>query len=196
MTQKLWTEFNLMEYEKIWFEKLETMKSDELRSIIDHHPIINQSTNFKYNTIGKFIAVLMGYNSERQELAADVIDKYWTKLSKSSLLGDLLLHAPFKYFKHYYNKARMKPEQMEWFMATLIQADTKDAKWVLNQKKTTKLFTHDNLEYLNTVLNDSRIKPNFEVVNLVASKEEVGKIVIEYGFYNLLPQEAKDLFLF
>ena len=84
-------------------EKLETINPGALRLMIDHNSVMNQSADFKYSTVGKFITVLMGYNTERQSLAEEVITKYWTKLDKPSLLGDLLHHAPFEIFKKYFS---------------------------------------------------------------------------------------------
>lgn len=77
-----------------------------------------------------------GYNTERQSLAEEVITKYWTKLDKPSLLGDLLHHAPFEIFKKYFTKARLKPDQTKWFLVSILKHDNvEEVKWIMEQKK-------------------------------------------------------------
>ena len=197
MTPKDWTDYNLQWYEKKWFERLENIKPGELRTIIDHQPALNQSANFKYKTINRFITVLMGYNSERQQLALDIIEKYWKNLEKSDLLGNLLHHAPFEFFKKYFSKARLKPEQVSWFIVSVLKHDSvEEAEWIINHKKFDTWLDEENVGFIDGLLENRLKKANPEVINLVSSKEEVVKIVIEKGYVNLLPQEAKDLFLF
>ena len=51
-------------------------------------------------------------------------------------------------------------------------------------------FINDNLKWV-----DGK-KLNQEILGLFCSKKEVGIIVVEKGFENLLTQTAKDIFLF
>jgi hypothetical protein len=197
MTPKDWKDYNLMSYEKVWFQQLETIKPGALRLIIDHQPALNQSGDFKYKTIGRFITVLMGYNVERQSLAEEVINKYWSKLEKSSLLGDLLHHAPFEIFKKYFTKARLKPEQVSWLLVSILKHDNvEEVKWIIDQKKFDNWLDEKNLGFIDAML-DNRLKnANPKVLNLVFSKEKVVIMVTEKGYTNLVSQEVKDLFLF
>jgi hypothetical protein len=197
MIPKAWTEYNLMHYEKRWFEQLETIEPGQLRLIIDHNNAINQSASFKYNTIVKFITVLMGYNSERQQLALDIIEKYWKQLDKSDLLSNLLHHAPFEFFKKYFSKARLKPDQAKWLVVAILKHDTiEEAKWIVEQKKFDGWLDEDNLGFIDAMLEKRLKKSNPEVLDLVFSKEKVVIMVTEKGYTNLVSQEARDLFLF
>lgn len=197
MTPKDWKDYNLQFYEKKWFEQLETISPRDLRNIIDYSPPLQQNASFKYNTIGRFITVLMGYNAERQSLAEEVITKYWSKLEKSSLLGDLLHHAPFEIFKKYFTKARLKPEQTAWLLVAILKHDNvEEAKWIMEQKKFDGWLDEKNLDFLDGMLENRMKKANPEVLNLLFSKEKVVIMVTEKGYTNLVSQEVKDLFLF
>lgn len=197
MRKKEWTEYNLMSYEKSWFERLETIQPGELRNLIDYNNAINQSASYKYNTIIKFITILMGMNAERQELAIQIIDKYWTKLEKPSLLGDLFHYAPFEIFQKYYNKARMNPDTVRWFLVAMLKADdVEEFRWFLDHKKTPALLLKGNLTFVNSMLENRMKNAKQEVLDLFFSKEEVVIIAGNYGLDNLLPQTAKDIFLF
>ena len=75
--------------------------------------------------------------------------------------------------------------------------DIEEFKWVINHKKTLELLTINNLEFINDNLRwvDGK-KLNQEILGLFCSKKEVGIIVVEKGFENLLTQTTKDIFLF
>lgn len=197
MTPKDWKDYNLQFYEKNWFEKLETINPGALRLMIDRNSAMNQSADFKYSTVGKFITVLMGYNTERQSLAEEVITKYWTKLDKPSLLGDLLHHAPFEIFKKYFTKASLKPDQTKWFLVSILKHDNvEEVKWIMEQKKFDGWLDEKNLDFLDGMLENRLKKANPEVLNLLFSKEKVVIMVTEKGYTNLVSQEVKDIFLF
>ena len=87
MISKNWKDYNLLAYERAWFERLETITLNDLLFLIDHNNALNHSADFKYNRIEKFITVLMGMNdSKRVEIAIYLIEKFWSKLDKYSLL--------------------------------------------------------------------------------------------------------------
>ena len=189
MISKNWKDYNLLAYERAWFERLETITLKDLLFLIDHNNALNHSADFKYSRIEKFIIVLVGMNdSERVEIAIYLIENFWSKLDKYSLLNQLFHHAPFEIFKKYFNKSRLKPDESKFF---------EEFKWVINHKKTLELLTINNLEFINDNLRwvDGK-KLNQEILDLFCSKKEVGIIVVEKGFENLLTQTAKDIFLF
>ena len=199
MISKNWKDYNLLAYERAWFERLETITLNDLLFLIKHNNPLNHSADFKYSRIEKFIIVLMGMNdSERVEIAIYLIENFWSKLDKYSLLKQLFHHAPFEIFKKYFNKSRLKPDESKFLLLSFLQAtDIEEFKWVINHKKTLELLTINNLEFINDNLRwvDGK-KLNQEILDLFCSKKEVGIIVVEKGFENLLTQTAKDIFLF
>ena len=55
MISKNWKDYNLLAYERAWFERLETITLNDLLFLIKHNNPLNHSADFKYSRIEKFI---------------------------------------------------------------------------------------------------------------------------------------------
>ena len=51
MISKNWKDYNLLAYERAWFERLETITLNDLLFLIKHNNPLNHSADFKYSRI-------------------------------------------------------------------------------------------------------------------------------------------------
>lgn len=183
---------SVQQYERKWFDRLETILPGELRNLIDHNNAINQSASFKYNTVVKFIIQLCQLN--RVNLAQEVLNKYWSKLDRFYLVESLFVFGDFELFKNSWKKNRTIIDDR--LMLLLIRTDEIErAKWLVKDKKFLNNLTDESFSSFEQ--NFTHLKfINKEVIEMVSTEPKIMEFVTKGNYDSLLPSSVKDVFLF
>lgn len=182
------------EFERTWYDKLDTINLSTLISIIDYNSALNQSADYKYRRIRYFLILMMNRHN-RVDDAVKLIDKYWKKLDKKDLLDSLFIYGDFEVFKKYWKKNRT--DLGHKFLPMLFRTDEIDrTKWLLADKKFNSLISIDVVEFVANAPKSRWSYLNEEAYKLLSENETIGKIAIDNKLEALYPNSVKDIFLF
>jgi len=185
---------NTLPYERDMYDKLENISFSDLVTMITFNKPLNQSADYKYRRIVYFINLLFNrYN--RPEIAVKLIEKYWNKLPKQTLIDGLFIYCDFEIFKKYWKKNRT--QMSDSFLSIVFRTDEIErAEWLLADKKFTNIIDEENVYSLSVTPKTRWSFLNNEAYKLLLAHPKVTEIALDNGYESLYPETVKDIFLF